>query len=348
MASSYTDLDRKRPRTVRRGHESEAFASESIGHTQLMAIEKPGLFDGISIAQIAAGAAAAATSVVLASHIGIGGSVIGAAVSSVVTVVSSQIYRRFLDAGAEKIRRGGAAVREAASAAGEHVPSARARQTSARALGDPTTVIDGRSIPVRGARVAPAKLQARAATERKSTQRKVALFSIATAAAAVAVCALLIMLGTSGAGLGAKTQPLFSAPTAESPESSAADNANLGDSETSEGGTPNPPPSTDATADRDQTANTGTNEGVTGSSSADPTTTGTDAGNNASESDTATQGSSSEANAGSTTGSGGSDNGGGDVGTEGETDAKTSSSSNGTVTGGTGSPSETSSTTARN
>ncbi len=348
MASSYTDLDRKRPRTVRRGDENETLAPESIGHTQLMAIEKPGLFDGISIAQIAAGAAAAATSVVLASHIGIGGSVIGAAVSSVVTVVSSQIYRRFLDAGAEKIRRGGAAVREAASAAGEHVPLARASQTSEEALADPTTVIDGRSIPVRGARVAPAKLQARAATERKSTQRKVALFSIATAAVAVAGCALLIMLGTSGAGLGTKTQPLFSAPAAESPEASAADNATVGDSETFGGDTPSSVPSTDATADGGQTANTGTNAGATDSSSADPTTTGTDAGNNASESDTAAQGSGSAANTNSATGSDGSGNGDGDVSTGDGTDASTGSSSNSSVSGATDSPSETSSTTARN
>lgn len=348
MASSYTDLDRKRPRTVRRGDENKTRAPESIGHTQLMAIEKPGLFDGISIAQIAAGAAAAATSVVLASHIGIGGSVIGAAVSSVVTVVSSQIYRRFLDAGAEKIRRGGAAVREAASAASEYVPSTRVRQMSAEAFADPTTVIDGRSIPVRGARVAPAKLQARAATERKSTQHKVALFSIATAAVAVAVCALLIMLGTSGAGLGTKTQPLFSAPTAESPEASAADNTNVGDSETSGGDTPSSVPSTNATADGDQIANTGTNTGATGSSNASSTTTGTDVGNNASESDTVAQGSSSEVNTDSVTDNGGSGNGGGDASTGGETDASTGSSSNSAVAGATGSPSETSSATARN
>lgn len=81
---------------------------EAIGNTQAYPAKKPGLlrglFEDLSFAQVVAGAAAAATSVVLASKIGIAGSVIGAAVSSVVTVVSSQVYRHFITAGAEKLK----------------------------------------------------------------------------------------------------------------------------------------------------------------------------------------------------------------------------------------------------
>ena len=81
---------------------------EAIGNTQAYPARKPGflrgLFEDLSFAQVVAGAAAAATSVVLASKIGIAGSVIGAAVSSVVTVVSSQIYRHFITTGAEKLK----------------------------------------------------------------------------------------------------------------------------------------------------------------------------------------------------------------------------------------------------
>lgn len=333
MASSYTDFDRKRPRTVQRGQANETYAPESIGHTQLMAIEKPGLFDGISIAQIAAGAAAAATSVVLASHIGIGGSVIGAAVSSVVTVVSSQIYRRFLDAGAEKIRRGGAAVRDAAVAVRGHVPSARSQQADAKTLADPTTIIDGRARPIPGARVAPAKLQARAAAERENTQRKVALFSIATAAVAVSACTLLIMLGTSGAGIGTKIEPLFSAPAAESSEAPVADSANLGDSEASESNAPSSAPGADTAADENQAANSDTAAGTDGGSSATTTVPSTETGTNGDASDTTSQGSGTSSNDSGAAGDAESDNVGGDTSSGNETDASTGSSSNGVATG---------------
>ena len=74
-----------------------------------------------------AGAAAAATSVVLASKIGIAGSVIGAAVSSVVTVVSSQIYRHFITTGAEKLK---GAYTEATSARVRMVRTQRAARVS--------------------------------------------------------------------------------------------------------------------------------------------------------------------------------------------------------------------------
>lgn len=94
--------DRQRTRVYRRAAPSEP---ASIGNTQIMQKEE-GLFDGITLPQVIAGAAAAATSVLLASKIGIGGSVIGAAVSSVVTVVSSQLYRKFLTAGARKLKQG--------------------------------------------------------------------------------------------------------------------------------------------------------------------------------------------------------------------------------------------------
>ncbi|MFR3735593.1 MAG: hypothetical protein ACLTWM_07135, partial [Collinsella bouchesdurhonensis] len=74
----YTDS--RRTRVYQR--EQEQF----IGQTQAIA-PKEKLLEGLSIPQVIAGAAAAATSVALASHNGIAGSVIGAAVSSIVTVL---------------------------------------------------------------------------------------------------------------------------------------------------------------------------------------------------------------------------------------------------------------------
>lgn len=222
MASSYTDLNRQRTRVVARGEtaEPQGAGEDPIGYTQLMSMEKPRLFEGISLAQVIAGAAAAATSMVLASHIGIGGSVIGAAVSSVVTVVSSQLYRHFLDASAAKIRRGGAAVRDAAAGAGSVHGAHRggAEATTVIGAGHPdaaTTTVAPGGAARRGARVAPAKLQARAAAERAATQRKVVAFSAVIAVAAVVACVLAITLGTGGEGIGVKTDPIFAPPRTE-------------------------------------------------------------------------------------------------------------------------------------
>ena len=114
MTTKYTDAPRTRvmtPAALNNGvHENH-----SIGQTMAIAPKK-GLFDDISIPQIIAGAAAAATSVALASKIGIAGSVIGAAVSSVITVVSSQVYRHFISASAEALKCTHAAVDYAAGA----------------------------------------------------------------------------------------------------------------------------------------------------------------------------------------------------------------------------------------
>ena len=125
MTTKYTDAPRTRvmtPASLNNGvHENH-----SIGQTMAIAPKK-GLFDDISIPQIIAGAAAAATSVALASKIGIAGSVIGAAVSSVITVVSSQVYRHFISASAEALKGTHAAVDYPA---GARLRDARPRRAS--------------------------------------------------------------------------------------------------------------------------------------------------------------------------------------------------------------------------
>ena len=157
MTTKYTDAPRTRvmtPAALNNGvHENH-----SIGQTMAIAPKK-GLFDDISIPQIIAGAAAAATSVALASKIGIAGSVIGAAVSSVITVVSSQVYRHFISASAEAIKGTHAAVDYPAGAyepvefnAEEHLGGAATTQEMRQIAGRATT-----------ARVAPDSLRAKAA-----------------------------------------------------------------------------------------------------------------------------------------------------------------------------------------
>ena len=209
MTTKYTDAPRTRvmtPAALNNGvHENH-----SIGQTMAIAPKK-GLFDDISIPQIIAGAAAAATSVALASKIGIAGSVIGAAVSSVITVVSSQVYRHFISASAEALKGTHAAVDYPAGAyepvdlnAEEHLGGAATTQEMRQVAGRATT-----------ARVAPNSLRAKAAAERSQTQKKVIVFSIAIAIVAVIACAGAILITTAGEGLGERPEPILSSRTTE-------------------------------------------------------------------------------------------------------------------------------------
>lgn len=219
MAAPYNDeyTDRQKTRIYTPSSERTRYnQDDAIGQTQAIA-PKERLFDGISVPQILAGAAAAATSVALASYIGIAGSIIGAAVSSVVTVVSSQVYRRFLTASARKIK-------DAAPLAGS---------TPRNDAGTAEETVRMGSTPVRGARIAPSKLQARAKAEREATQRKVVVFSVMAGLLAVAVCAGGIWLATAGEGLGTKVGATESAEAqdeavAESAQSPSAAQAPSG------------------------------------------------------------------------------------------------------------------------
>ena len=215
MTTKYTDAPRTRvmtPAALNNGvHENH-----SIGQTMAIAPKK-GLFDDISIPQIIAGAAAAATSVALASKIGIAGSVIGAAVSSVITVVSSQVYRHFISASAEAIKGTHAAVDYPAGAyqpvepnANEHLGGAATTQKMRQIAGRATT-----------ARVAPNSLRAKAAAERSQTQKKVIIFSVAIAIVAVIACTGAILITTAGEGLGARPEPILSSRTTESESDSS-------------------------------------------------------------------------------------------------------------------------------
>ena len=210
MTTKYTDAPRTRvmtPAALNNGvHENH-----SIGQTMAIAPKK-GLFDDISIPQIIAGAAAAATSVALASKIGIAGSVIGAAVSSVITVVSSQVYRHFISASAKALKGTHADVDYPAGAyepvelnAEEHLGGAATTQEMRQVAGRATT-----------ARVAPNSLRAKAAAERSQTQKKVIVFSIAIAIVAVFACTGAILITTAGEGLGERPEPILSSRTTES------------------------------------------------------------------------------------------------------------------------------------
>lgn len=257
--------DRQRTRVYRRAAPSEP---ASIGNTQIMQKEE-GLFDGITLPQVIAGAAAAATSVLLASKIGIGGSVIGAAVSSVVTVVSSQLYRKFLTAGARKLKQGkdllGTSHSGAGASSGNRIDNAA---EVGRAYG-----IDSGASAANGAwhaRVAPASLQARAMAERAATQRKVVGFSVLIAVVAVIACVVTILLSTAGEGIGTRPESLFTSSTGSVESETEDEGTTQVTPSTADGSTD--ADATDEPASTDDSASTAGDGGAAGSAGA-----GTDA-----------------------------------------------------------------------
>lgn len=173
-----------------------------IGGTQPIPIKK-GMFDGISVAQVIAASAAAATSMLLASRIGIAGSVIGAAVSSMVTVICSQLYRNALDASARKLKAKQISYAYEQDALRGYASTEGPSATDEATAGAPRI------------RIAPTKLQARAAAERSASKRKVAVVSALIAIVAVATSAGIIMLTTSGQGLGTKAPNVFGSRPAD-------------------------------------------------------------------------------------------------------------------------------------
>lgn len=262
MTTKYTDAPRTRvmtPASLNNGvHENH-----SIGQTMAIAPKK-GLFDDISIPQIIAGAAAAATSVALASKIGIAGSVIGAAVSSVITVVSSQVYRHFISASAKALKGTHADVDYPAGAyepvelnAEEHLGGAATTQEMRQVAGRATT-----------ARVAPNSLRAKAAAERSQTQKKVIVFSIAIAIVAVIACTGAILITTAGEGLGERPEPILSSRTAEhDADSSGQSQSQQDDSQDTSASTDSSPNTSDQSQGADSSVNnSGTQSGTTDSS----------------------------------------------------------------------------------
>lgn len=312
MTTKYTDAPRTRvmtPAALNNGvHENH-----SIGQTMAIAPKKK-LFDDISIPQIIAGAAAAATSVALASKIGIAGSVIGAAVSSVITVVSSQVYRHFISASAEAIKGTHAAVDYPTGAyepvepnVEEHLGGAATTQEMRQVAGRATTAL-----------VAPNSLRAKAAAERSQTQKKVIVFSIAIAIVAVIACAGAILITTAGEGLSERPEPILSSRTTESdadstgqsqiqqddPQGNSAstnsssdtpDQSQSADSSTSNSGTPSGTTDSSQTTDGSQPS-TGdqTNGNTSGTGSTDNSSTNSSGGTTSgTTSDSSSQGTTS-------------------------------------------------------
>lgn len=210
------------------------------------------LFDDISIAQLLAGALAAVTSMLLASRIGIAGSVIGVAVGSIVSAVASQVYKKFLSASAEKIkdiapgngvRTHAARHRDASCGAASQnaeqtallagtsaaetvvLPAPAAHNGLARPLGEEGLSSAGAA--TLDAYAEAARARSRSARARKAKiQRNAVIVAAVSALAAIMLSAAAIELFTAGQGVGTRPEPLsahapWSAPAKDAPDSDA-------------------------------------------------------------------------------------------------------------------------------
>lgn len=276
-----------------------------------------GLLEGLSVPQVAAGALAAVTSMLLSSKIGIAGSVIGVAVGSVVSTVASQVYKQFLQASADKLRELNPLDEAGAGAvAGETrvMPAAGEGSSATRVMGampaSGDLAADGGSAasatPTRSVRDLRESgetgvLRGRAEhLRRQRMQRGVIAVSVVSALAAVAISAGIINLVTAGEGVGTKTEPLFTGTsTSQTDDGSTTKGKLSGESQQStqdQQGTAAQdsaaPVHQDGTASSDSSAS---GSGNTGGSSTNGTESGSANGS----------GSSTGSTAGGSTGSGG-------------------------------------------
>ena len=291
------------------------------------------LFEDLSIAQVIAGALAAATVFLLSSVIGVAGSLIGAAVGSVVSAVSSQIYKKMLSASADKLR----------DAAPGDAPLKQADPDETRLMNpvpsDKTHVIDVAKVDAgvtkvmgaddvryqshangQGQSVDPAVQRAHVRRHRKArVQRNVIIVSIVSALIAIVISAGLIHVFTAGQGIGEKTDPIFTATdTAQTNQEAASESKS----------------STEKSAKESSAANTSTKEKASSSnnssSSDSANSSGSSSSNNSSNSSGSESGSS---NSGSSSSNSGSSSSGSNSGSSSSSGTTSGSSSNGSSTG---------------
>lgn len=291
------------------------------------------LFDDLSIAQVIAGALAAATVFLLSSVIGVAGSLIGAAIGSVISAVSSQVYKKALSASADKLRDvGPTSLMDSVDAS-----SIKKEEEMSTSFEDETTFIPTRTNTTEKSAAAhvmsandlrytapnangedPALRRAHERRNRKAkVQRQVLVVSVVSSLIAIVICAGIITFATQGEGIGTKTEPILPAitnydhsssnvasepydnnnesNTSEGESSSASDNASSNSSGSSNGTSESP--------DSNNSGNANSNE--TGGSAAQNPSGNTDTNTGDSNNSNGSAGSSGSNDSSS---SGGSDN----------------------------------------
>lgn len=298
------------------------------------------LFDDLSLPQVVAGALAAVTSMLLASQIGIYGSVIGVGVGSIVSAVASQLYKKFFTASAEKLRElkpgepgyvpdggSGDAPTVVLPPAGETAvlrPTTVRRSLTPR-IGDAALLGDVTAQRVRDNR-----------ERKRRTQRKIVAVSAASAVAAVLISAFAVNLITQGEGFGARPEPLVSVQRQEAPQDVGGASTGQGQSgsagSAANGGSQKPGKSEGSSAGAGSSAGQQGSPGADGSNSG---SAGTGTGDGSGSSGAGGSGSGAAGGSGSGAGTGSGGAGGTDAG--GPADGGSGSGSGSTSGGSSGS-----------
>lgn len=307
------------------------------------------LFDDLSVAQVIAGALAAATVFLLSSVIGVAGSLIGAAIGSVISAVSSQVYKKALSASADKLRDvGPTSLMDSVDAS-----SIKKEEEISISSEDETTFIPARANTAEKSAAAhvmsandlrytapntngedPALRRAHERRNRKAkVQRQVLVVSVVSSLIAIVICAGIITFATQGEGIGAKTEPILPAITNYDHSSSNAAseaNDNNNESNTSEGESSST--SHNASSNSSDSLN-GTNENPNSGNSGSSSSNGTNSSNTQNPSgntDSNTGDSNSDNSSTGTNGSNGSSSSGGSDNT-GDSDGSGTSSGSGST-----------------
>lgn len=293
------------------------------------------LFDDLSIAQVIAGALAAATVFLLSSVIGVAGSLIGAAIGSVISAVSSQVYKKALSASADKLRDvGPTSLMDSVDAS-----SIKKEEEMSTSSEDETTFIPTRTNTTEKSAAAhvmsandlrytapnangedPALRRAHERRNRKAkVQRQVLVVSVVSSLIAIVICAGIITFATQGEGIGTKTEPILPAITnydhsssnvASEPYDNNNESENISDGEA--------PSSSDNASSNSSDSSNGANENP-------------NSGNSGSSSSNETGGSAAQNPSGNTdTNTGDSNNSDGSAGSSGSNDSSSSGGSDNT------------------
>ena len=183
--------------------------------------KEPGLLDGLSVPQLAAGALAAVTSTFLSSQIGIAGSLIGVGVASVVSAVSSQVYKYFLNKSADKLKNV-TPLYDPSATQPFSLSNIGKKKTDTETQDDKTIIDQSLAAALRNGdistdgtqRIAPDDVIASAQERHKQViKRRVIIVAVISSLVAVAITAGAITLFTGGNGIGPKTEPIFTQPT---------------------------------------------------------------------------------------------------------------------------------------
>lgn len=270
------------------------------------------LFEDLSIAQVIAGALAAATVFLLSSVIGVAGSLIGAAVGSIVSAVSSQVYKKMLSASADKIR----------DVAPDGVSANQADPDETRLMtpvsSSETRVIDSGKVAASATKVMgaddiryqthassekavdPALQRAHVRRRRKArVQRSVIIVSVVSALIAIVISAGLIHVFTDGQGIGEKTEPIFTASEASQAKQSSSANSGAAKEATSNEST--------STKSNEGSSQSGESSSADSSNSSNSSSSGS--GSSGSSNGSSSSSGSASENSGSSSGSGSSSSG---------------------------------------